>query len=216
MNDSHAREIEEWVTQVFRVLGISSPPLHLVQHYAQQLLSNLITPEQVKQELTAIVKGASPDQPPGSKSDYPAKTEMPINDKPVLSAPSSDSQQERYREFVNQLYITYAGRLGDPATMAFVVRSLVDKSYSLQQTEYFVKFSKEAKAFQKSKQNQEADRAAKTREFVTELCRVYLKQKPDAPNVDEYVRAIVEGERTLQEVEDEFKLLALSPPSSDT
>jgi hypothetical protein len=64
-------------------------------------------------------------------------------------------------------------------------------SYSLTQAEYFVKFSKEAKNYQKTK---EKEKISKTYEYIKELYRVFLQNdNPDSSEVDTYVNDLLTG-----------------------
>eukprot|EP01119_Soliformovum_irregulare_P013475 TRINITY_DN3588_c0_g1_i2.p1 TRINITY_DN3588_c0_g1~~TRINITY_DN3588_c0_g1_i2.p1 ORF type:complete len:195 (+),score=39.09 TRINITY_DN3588_c0_g1_i2:27-611(+) len=186
--------IEKWVRDVFGVVGIKYPPPHLVNHYTQQLMAKTITYEQVQQDALLFAQ-------PANQSQQPTTGDHPISDPYAPSAPSDKDREAheeekakllaqlgkapptkedtKIKEYVDQLYITYTGRKGDPASTLYLIKNLTDKAYSLNQAEYFVKFSKEAKAYQKTKaQRQETERVDKVHEFVRELFRVYLK-KPE-------------------------------------
>jgi len=133
------------------------------------------------------------------------------------AASANPSQTEKIKDYVNELYKSYTGRIGDPASTNYLVTSLIDKTLSLIQAEYFVKFSNEAKAFAKTKAEKQKqlaiDREAKTNEYVKELFRVYAKNNnPTAEEILEYATGLLDGTRKFQEVEDEFKLMSLSPP----
>ena len=92
----------------------------------------------------------------------------------------------------------------------------------MNQAELHVKFSKrnyhilisksdfltEAKNYQKSKQ---LEKGQKMREYIKELYRVFLHTTPTEEEVQGYVQEINEG-RSLQDVEDEFKLYSLQAP----
>ncbi len=71
---------------------------------------------------------------------------------------------EQVLDYANQLYLTYTGKPADPASFNYVVQSILgncavclracslslhaDKSFSLAQAEFHVKFSKEGRAYQ--------------------------------------------------------------------
>jgi len=129
------------------------------------------------------------------------------------SPSSSGSSTDKIRDYVDQLFITFVGRKGDPASTNFLVSSIVDKSYSLTQAEFFVKFSKEAKAYQKTQEKlKETKKTTQMNEYVRELYRVFLKNpNPTNEEVKQYVDLILNGSQTLQDIEDEFRLLSLTP-----
>jgi len=127
---------------------------------------------------------------------------------------TSQSTSSKLKEYVDQLYITYTGKLGHPSNTNFLVSSLANKSYSYTQAEYFVKLSKEAREFEKKKKIQaEQEKNAKIREYIQELFRVYLKQQQvSEEEITQYVDPLLKGETTLQSIEDEFKLMSISVP----
>jgi len=126
-----------------------------------------------------------------------------------------ETEVNKLKEYIDQLYITFTGKKGDPASTNYLINSIADKSYSLTQAEFFVKFSKEAKAYAKVvEKNKEQKKIQQIQEYVKELFRVYLKKiNPTTDEVSDYAASILDGSRTLQDVEDEIKLLSLNPPS---
>jgi hypothetical protein len=73
----------------------------------------------------------------------------------------------------------------------------------LQQAEFFVQFSKEAKQYQQQKAKQSSQlRTQQLTDFVKELYRVYLKiTNPTEQQLDSYVQSLLTSQRSLQEVE---------------
>lgn len=104
-------------------------------------------------------------QPPPSQSEESTSS----SGQPNSLTPPAEFTEERIREYgkkkleshfkkiligrpffliVNQLYMTYTGRKGDPANTEWLVKSILSKEYTFGIAEKFVKFSKEAKAYQ--------------------------------------------------------------------
>jgi hypothetical protein len=121
---------------------------------------------------------------------------------------------DKIKEYVDQLYINFTGRKGDPASSNYLVNNINNKTFTLTQAEFFVKFSKEAKAYAQTKQKKDAeDKVTKVYDFVKELFRVYLKnQVPSQDDVKQFADLILDGSSTLQEVEDEIRLMSIAPP----
>jgi len=245
MEESSIRftQIQNWVLDVFNVVGIVNPPSHLVQYYTEQLFFQQIQPEKVKQEVMEMISGKANVQSGIPKLSSPLVEQQPqtqaqlsaipfderksqeeekkrlyeqIGESSSSSTNGSRSQSESYKEYVDQLFVKYVGRCGDPGSTNFLVNSLMNKSYTIQQAEYFVRFSKEAKAYQKNKKlQQEKERNDRVWEYVKELFRVFLKKKdPSTEEMSVHVNAILQGKQTLQETEDEFRLMSLAVPSS--
>jgi len=82
------------------------------------------------------------------------------------------------------------------------------------QAEVFVKFSKEAKAYAKQREkNKGQEKINQVKEYVQQLFRVYLKNpNPTPEEIKTYVDSILDGSQTLQDIEDEIRLLSLAPP----
>jgi len=220
--DTKRIEVETWVIQVFGVVGMPLPD-HLKNHYVEQLLQGGLSFQQVQQEalvLSGKVPPQSqqpqqhPQQPqPQSQNIHPQSTQPNNPGTQEKPKESSQNQTERLKEYVNQLYITYTGRLGDPASTNFLIQSMLDKTYTLTQTEFFVKFSKEAKSYAvKRKDKEEQDKIDKVSQYVVELFRVYLKRIPTDEEKKSHVDAILTGERNLQDTEDELRLMSIESP----
>lgn len=190
------------------------------------LISKQLTFEQVKEEFTNLF--LKPPQPlvlqnlPFSPQDFPSNQfnpELEVKNLPSSSSSSSfqsnqgnssELTEDRVRDYVNQLYLTYIGRKGDPANTEWLVNSILKKEYSLGMAEKFVKFSKEAKAYQKATISK---RNAQIHDYIKELFRVYANNlEPTEEEMKEYTDAITNKTRSLQEIENEFKLMALNPP----
>jgi len=269
------QKVHDWVIQVFAVVGILQPPLHMVGFYCEQLLKGSISFQQVQNEVLALSRQTSPTtqltqitqpiqplqttqpiqttqttqpiQPTMIPNTQAAQSTVAPQFKPIQAsntelqgtgnvssvmaallheeekrkiqeqigvAPSS-LQTDQLKEYADQLFITYTGRRGDPASTQYIINGILNKTLSFTQAELFVKFSKEAKAYQKTKEkNKESERVAKVKEYVKELYRVFLKDyTPTEDDIKSYAESILRSERTLQDVEDEFKLMSLSPPS---
>jgi len=122
------------------------------------------------------------------------------------------------KEYVDLLFQKYTGKLGDPASAQFLLKSSLNKSYTLTQAEYYVKFCKEGKAYaQKVKKQQgEEARLKKLREYTVELFRVYAPFYKGESEIDNIVAKLGDGSMSLQDAEDDVKLFGLSsikPPS---
>lgn len=102
------------------------------------------------------------------------------------------------------------GKIGDPATTNFLVSSMLSNSYTLQQTEYSVAFSKEAKEYAKTKKEAEKHQRNKmVIDFIKELYRVYLKNaNPSDAEIEKFAIPIIESKMTLEDAENEFKMLS--------
>jgi len=111
------------------------------------------------------------------------------------------------KEYVWELYRVYAGKTPDPATYNWVVRSILDGSYSLNQAELAIKYSKDSRERQKKAQQQRTDMKPKVVEFVQELMRVH-KCKLTAEQISRFTDGVLNGQLTLQQVEDEVRLCA--------
>jgi len=63
------------------------------------------------------------------------------------------------------------------------------------------------------KKNKEKQKRQQISDYVKELYRVYMKNSnPTAEELQQYTDCISDGSQTLQDIEDEFRLLSLSPP----
>jgi len=144
------KQIESWVYQVFQVCKIESPPQHLVFHYVDALIAGTLTYQKVQDEVLELSQGKSKEREPTevvrNQSEEKEKIKQQIGS-------TSQSTSSKLKEYVDQLYITYTGKLGHPSNTNFLVSSLANKSYSYTQAEYFVKLSKEAREFEKKKEN---------------------------------------------------------------
>eukprot|EP01113_Clastostelium_recurvatum_P004019 TRINITY_DN11786_c0_g1_i4.p3 TRINITY_DN11786_c0_g1~~TRINITY_DN11786_c0_g1_i4.p3 ORF type:complete len:288 (-),score=79.87 TRINITY_DN11786_c0_g1_i4:8-871(-) len=124
------------------------------------------------------------------------------------------------RDYVDTLYKTFTGRLGDPASTNYLVRSLLDKSFSFSQAELHVRYSKEGKAYAvKKKQVDEEQKQQKLKNYVSELYRVYMHYPLSGPftgEMQEMLANLQSGAMSLQDAEDDLKLKtleSLKPPS---
>eukprot|EP00027_Filamoeba_sp_ATCC50430_P018928 CAMPEP_0168564122 /NCGR_PEP_ID=MMETSP0413-20121227/13060_1 /TAXON_ID=136452 /ORGANISM="Filamoeba nolandi, Strain NC-AS-23-1" /LENGTH=239 /DNA_ID=CAMNT_0008595739 /DNA_START=1 /DNA_END=720 /DNA_ORIENTATION=- len=231
------KTIEEWVAKVFQVVGLNLPH-HLLQYYAQSIQAGKISYQQVQNEAVEMVKPRSAvSQAPAPVQIIPQDLQHTSTKPAVVSSipnimdedperlkiksqieaakgSTSSGQVDKVKEYVNQLYITYTGKLGDPASSQFIINSILDGSYSLQQAEFAVKFSKEAKNYQKTQaQRKQTEQIEQVTDYVRELFRVYLKKiDPPKEELDDWVQQILDGSRTLQDTEDEFRLLSITPP----
>jgi len=152
--------------------------------------------------------------PPSLGSDQDAEKAR-IQAQIGLGKSAASMNEEGLKEYVEQLYLHFTGRKGDPASANFLFQSLLSKTYTLTQAELFVKFSKEGKTYREQQAQVAEKRAKDVREYVKELYRVYLKQaSPEESELSQHVSDVSSGVTSLQTLEDHFKLLSLSPPSN--
>jgi len=117
------------------------------------------------------------------------------------------------KEYVGLLFQKHTGKLGDPASTQFLIKSLMDKSYTFTQAEFHVKFSREGKLYsQKVKKKQEEDiKLTKLKEYIAELFRVYAPHFPNKEfEIENLSSKLFLGAITLQDAEDEVKLFGLT------
>lgn len=122
-------------------------------------------------------------------------------------------KEERVKAYVEQLYKVYCGGKMEVGTRGFLIRSLLDGSYTLLQAEMAVMYSKEAKERQKQLEQQkeeERKRRGRLEEYVQELFRVYVpSRKPSAEEVESYVLSALSGRASLQQLEDSISALGV-------
>eukprot|EP01102_Stenamoeba_stenopodia_P020648 TRINITY_DN8130_c0_g1_i1.p1 TRINITY_DN8130_c0_g1~~TRINITY_DN8130_c0_g1_i1.p1 ORF type:complete len:338 (+),score=98.05 TRINITY_DN8130_c0_g1_i1:191-1204(+) len=183
-------------------------------------LSTLPTPQPPQPTIPNLAKpfSAAPTTPQPSQTPPPQSQPTPQS----VLADGSD-KPERVKAYVKQLYMTYVGKV-DVGAMKYIVRSLLDGSYTLTQAELSVKYSKEAKerAKQLEKEQEEINKRKKRlEEYVNELFRVYVKvRKPSTEELESYVSAALTGKSTLQQLEDSIVALGIEstlpsvPPSN--
>eukprot|EP01132_Coremiostelium_polycephalum_P003635 gene3635-4527_t len=115
------------------------------------------------------------------------------------------------KEYVDELYKILTGRLGDPASSNYLVKSLQDGSLSVQQAELHVRFSKEAKQYAVI-QHQKEEKRKKAEEYIYELYKAYVGPDTIIPldELEHYTNLIVDGQQVdYQSIEDEIKEKAL-------
>ncbi|KAK5579010.1 hypothetical protein RB653_008686 [Dictyostelium firmibasis] len=115
------------------------------------------------------------------------------------------------KEYIDELYICYTGKLGDPASTQYLTKSLLDNSFTVHQAELHVKFSKEAKVYLGQVQIKENKRK-KSEEYIYELYKVYFGKDYLCPLEDlhYYTNLIVESPSpNYQAIEDEIKEKAI-------
>jgi len=166
------------------------------------------------QQITQVSPLTPPQGISSALSDEEVKQRIQQQIKSAGNAPAATLDSHKVREYVDQLFLNYVGRKGDPASTNFLVNSITDKSYSFMQAEVFVKFSKEAKAYAKQREkNKGQEKINQVKEYVQQLFRVYLKNpNPTPEEIKTYVDSILDGSQTLQDIEDEIRLLSLAPP----
>ncbi|KAF2071395.1 hypothetical protein CYY_007289 [Polysphondylium violaceum] len=115
------------------------------------------------------------------------------------------------KKYVDELNIVYTGKIGDPATTQYLVKSLVDGSFSPTQAELQIKFSKEAKQHGVSLQIKQ-DKKKRAEEYIYELYKLYFGASFICP-LDElhyYTNMIVEDPHPdYQSIEDDIKEKAI-------
>ena len=135
----------------------------------------------------------------------------------------------------------YCGSKGDPSHFQFVLTSIMNGSYSLDEAEWAVSKSKEARAYslkqQAKRDKEDMERLKLITLFVDELYRVYRKigfstpklnsnntenpfQPPIAPpsskdseEREEYIKSLFIKAVSYDQVETEFKLSSLRVPN---
>ncbi|KAM9974497.1 hypothetical protein ACTFIW_007951 [Dictyostelium discoideum] len=115
------------------------------------------------------------------------------------------------KEYVDELYICYTGKLGDPASSQYLIKSLLDNSFTVHQAELHVKFSKEAKVYLGQVQIKENKRK-KAEEYIYELYKVYFGKEYLCPldDLHYYTNLIIESTSpNYQAIEDEIKEKAI-------
>eukprot|EP01118_Nematostelium_gracile_P003043 TRINITY_DN13488_c0_g1_i1.p1 TRINITY_DN13488_c0_g1~~TRINITY_DN13488_c0_g1_i1.p1 ORF type:complete len:215 (-),score=56.20 TRINITY_DN13488_c0_g1_i1:34-678(-) len=203
--------IENWIVEVFRVCGIQTPPSHLVNHYKLQLTSGAMRYEMVQQEILELSRANQQPQQPATT--FSNEDKQRIRDQ-IGEPKEEDSQANKIKQYVDQLYLTFTGKKGHPSNTNYLISSLTSKTLTPLQAEYHVKFSKEAKEYEKKKKvNEEMDKRDKLTQYVTELYRVYVKNlHPTQEEIAQFLDPLLTGETTLQSVEDEFRLMSLASP----
>ncbi|KAN0024449.1 hypothetical protein ACTFIV_008857 [Dictyostelium citrinum] len=115
------------------------------------------------------------------------------------------------KEYIDELYICYTGKLGDPASTQYLIKSLLDNSFTVHQAELHVKFSKEAKVYLGQVQIKENKRK-KAEEYIYELYKVYFGKDYLCPldDLHYYTNLIIESPSpNYQTIEDEIKEKAI-------
>ncbi|EGC36811.1 hypothetical protein DICPUDRAFT_31270 [Dictyostelium purpureum] len=113
--------------------------------------------------------------------------------------------------YVDELYLAYTGKLGDPASTHYLIKSIMDNSLSVPQAELHVKFSKEAKAYLGQVQIKENKRK-KAEEYIYELFKLYFGKDYLVPLDDlHYFSSLIveEPNPDYQAIEDEIKEKAI-------
>ena len=206
------KAVESWLFAAFSVVGISRPPLHLISHYTDMIITQSLSYEQVQNELIMLTGNSQQPQYPFSTTALPSvvtEPSAPLQSQfPPSNQPPKELTKEKAKEYIDELYKKFVGRVGDPASTNFLVNSLMDRSYTFQQAEYFVKFSKEAKEHTKKIQTEkEKQHQQQVVEFVKELYRVFVQNNhPTDDEIVFYAKPILDGKMTLNDVEEEFKL----------
>jgi len=115
------------------------------------------------------------------------------------------------KKYVDELSLVYIGKLGDPGTTQYLVKSLIDGSFTPTQAELQIKFSKEAKQHSANLQIKEEKRK-KAEEYIYELYKLYFGATYICP-LDElhyYTSIIVEDPHPdYQSIEDDIKEKAI-------
>ncbi|KAN0038972.1 hypothetical protein ACTA71_001166 [Dictyostelium dimigraforme] len=115
------------------------------------------------------------------------------------------------KEYIDELYICYTGKLGDPASTQYLIKSLLDNSFTVHQAELHVKFSKEAKVYLGQVQIKENKRK-KAEEYIYELYKAYFGKDYLCPldDLHYYTNLIIESPSpNYQAIEDEIKEKAI-------
>ncbi|EFA86748.1 hypothetical protein PPL_00553 [Heterostelium album PN500] len=179
-------------------------PEHIKQKGQQQPTQQSQLPTTNKQNTNS---GGSSNKSDGNNFKY-YNYETKQFDKEILK---QGLNTDTARDYVNELYTVMTGRLGDPASSNYLVTSLLNGSFTPQQAEFHVKFSKEAKQYSQTVKVKE-DKRAKAEEYIFELFRVYCGEDYicTAEEVLHYVKQIVDVPTpNYQNIEDEIKLKAI-------
>eukprot|EP01112_Ceratiomyxa_fruticulosa_P016641 TRINITY_DN5065_c0_g1_i1.p1 TRINITY_DN5065_c0_g1~~TRINITY_DN5065_c0_g1_i1.p1 ORF type:complete len:243 (-),score=46.20 TRINITY_DN5065_c0_g1_i1:59-787(-) len=228
--------VKEYIHKLFHQMYNTDVPPSLLEQYALPIVSGQAQIDDAKAHIAAI--GEGPLRAYLSQAGFPfGITEHSTHSKSQLIPPITEHQtstlsvsptggeasqldQTQVKEYVDKLYLTFTGRLGDPASTNYVVRSIIDKSFSLNQAELHVRFSKEAKAYgAKKKHDDEDKKREKLRSYIAELYRVYANYpttNPFTPEMEEFFNHLLNNTMSLQDVEDEVRMRALmtiKPPS---
>ncbi|KYQ91406.1 hypothetical protein DLAC_08371 [Tieghemostelium lacteum] len=123
-----------------------------------------------------------------------------------------NGNNQTYKEYIDELFKVYTGKVGDPASTQFLLKSLMDGSFTPVQAEMHVKFTKEAKAYSANAHIREAKKK-KAEQYIYELYKIFVGPDYICP-LDElnlYVKLILESPNPdYQFIEDEIKDKAFS------
>eukprot|EP01116_Phalansterium_solitarium_P014954 TRINITY_DN3289_c0_g1_i1.p1 TRINITY_DN3289_c0_g1~~TRINITY_DN3289_c0_g1_i1.p1 ORF type:complete len:180 (+),score=23.76 TRINITY_DN3289_c0_g1_i1:101-640(+) len=170
--EAQRTQVESWVRQVFGVCGIDPPQhlvVHYVDSMMKGTLSHDQIQQEVlllsghgprapatRSAAAAVAPRSAPaaeacapalsPSSSGSSLSGPNVSESAVTDElgriqDELGAPTAE-HKKLVREYAEQLFITYTGKKGDPASFNYVLQGLIDKQLSYTQAELFVKFSK--------------------------------------------------------------------------
>jgi len=112
-----------------------------------------------------------------SYSKFDAGESQTYQTKPTSSKAKLEIDPVKLKEWLRELFLKYTGKEGDPSSFNYLFNSVLSSQYSLNEAEWAIKFSKEAKKFasdeKERKEKEDQARFQQSSQFVTELYRVY-------------------------------------------
>lgn len=185
-----ALEAREVCRTLFEHYYNAQPPEETTRYYVEELCAGRMAADDVQQQIRDAIAASQQQQ---QKAAAPQ------------TAQPAGKGKDRIEEYVSQLFVTYVGGKTDPVLRGMLVKNLLSGAYSLQEAEWAVQTSKEARAFAVE------HKRARLREYVSELQRNYFPRDGPLPEHDvaRLVAAIEQKQMTLGDVEDEFKVRSL-------
>eukprot|EP00727_Mastigamoeba_balamuthi_P000305 m51a1_g10271 hypothetical protein (237) ;mRNA; f:43610-44603 len=229
--DDRQRQATEYVRSLYAYYKTDVDDA-VVAHFAGGLCSGALTlealQEQVREHAMQLYTARQQQQQQQEQQEAAARAALqeqrsaPQGSFGIVTSPVAAASLEPMEdEYVDCLYDKYIGsrKKADVATRSFLIKSLKDKTYSLNQVEWAIQRSPDAVRYAAQQQAKlKADHHhAQLVEYVAELSRVYCHGGATQEQQDALVQDLEQGRTTLQAAEDLLRLQGLrSAPKPPT